>query len=74
MLQYIKGDPNMGISGISPWSLLLIFAILVMLFGTKRLKSLGKDLGGMIQSFQKSIHDDSKLKTQKKTNTKKKSK
>lgn len=50
----------MGISGISPWSLLLIFAILVMLFGTKRLKSLGKDFGEMIQSFQKSMHDDGK--------------
>lgn len=64
----------MGISGISPWSLLLIFAILVMLFGTKRLKSFGKDLGEMIQSFQKSMHDDNKQSTRNKKTTKKKHK
>lgn len=64
----------MGISGISPWSLLLIFAILVMLFGTKRLKSFGKDLGEMIQSFQKSMHDDSKKSSRNKTTTNKKRK
>lgn len=64
----------MGISGISPWSLLLIFAILVMLFGTKRLKSLGKDLGDMIQSFQKSFDGDKKQTPRRKSNIKKKSK
>ena len=48
----------MGISGISPMSLLLIFAILVMLFGTKRLRHLGKDVGMMLKSFQNSMQDE----------------
>jgi sec-independent protein translocase protein TatA len=48
----------MGISGISPMSLLLILAILVMLFGTKRLRHLGKDVGMMLKSFQSSMQDE----------------
>lgn len=48
----------MGISGISPMSLLLILAILVMLFGTKRLRHLGKDVGMMLKSFQNSMQDE----------------
>lgn len=60
----------MGISGISPWSLLLIVVILLLLFGTKRLKSMGKDLGSMIHSFQKSFEDE-KNKPHKRTPKKK---
>lgn len=48
----------MGISGISIWQLLIILAIVVMLFGTKRLRSLGTDLGSAIKGFKKSISDD----------------
>tara|TARA_B100001057_G_scaffold426877_1_gene451287 strand:- start:276 stop:434 length:159 start_codon:yes stop_codon:yes gene_type:complete len=45
-------------AGISIWSLLLIFAIVLLLFGTKRLKNIGSDLGGAIKNFKKSINDD----------------
>ncbi|HHJ19433.1 MAG TPA: twin-arginine translocase TatA/TatE family subunit [Gammaproteobacteria bacterium] len=45
----------MGFGGISPWSLLLILLIVVMLFGTKRLKNMGGDIGGAIKSFKKSM-------------------
>jgi len=38
----------MGFGGISPWSLLLILLIVVMIFGTKRLKNVGGDLGSAI--------------------------
>jgi len=48
----------MGISGISIWQLLIILAIVVMLFGTKRLRSLGTDLGGAIKGFKKSMSDE----------------
>lgn len=48
----------MGISGISIWQLLIILAIVVMLFGTKRLRTLGSDLGSAIKGFKKSISDD----------------
>lgn len=45
----------MGIGGISIWQLLIILLIVVMLFGTKRLKSLGADLGDAIKGFRKSM-------------------
>jgi sec-independent protein translocase protein TatA len=44
--------------GISVWQLLIVLAIVVLLFGTKRLKSLGTDLGGAIKGFKKSISDE----------------
>ena len=47
----------MGISGISIWQLLIILAIVVMLFGTKRLRTLGSDLGSMIKGFKNSMNN-----------------
>ncbi|EED35284.1 putative mttA/Hcf106 family protein [Luminiphilus syltensis NOR5-1B] len=48
----------MGIGGISIWQLLIILAIVVMIFGTSRLKSLGSDLGSAIKGFKNSVNDD----------------
>jgi sec-independent protein translocase protein TatA len=48
----------MGIGGISLWKLLIILLILVMLFGTKRLKGLGSDLGEAIKGLRKSVGND----------------
>ncbi|KAA1189756.1 twin-arginine translocase TatA/TatE family subunit [Pseudohalioglobus sediminis] len=48
----------MGIGGISVWQLLIILAIVVMLFGTKRLRSLGSDLGSAVKGFRKSMSED----------------
>lgn len=48
----------MGLGGISIWQLLIILAIVVMLFGTKRLRSLGTDLGSAIKGFRKSMSDE----------------
>ncbi len=48
----------MGIGGISIWQLLIILAIVVMLFGTKRLRTLGSDLGSAVKGFRKSMSDD----------------
>lgn len=45
----------MGLGGISIWQLLIILAIVVLLFGTKRLRTLGSDLGGAIKGFRKSM-------------------
>lgn len=47
----------MGLGGISIWQLLIILAIVVMVFGTKRLKNLGSDLGETIKGFRKSMSD-----------------
>lgn len=48
----------MGLSGISPWSLLLIFAIALLLFGTERIKTLGSDLGKIVKDFRKALQED----------------
>ena len=48
----------MGIGGIGIWQLLIILVIVFMLFGTKRLRGLGGDLGGAIKGFKKAISDD----------------
>lgn len=48
----------MGLGGISIWQLLIILVIVVLIFGTKRLKSLGGDLGGALKSFRKAMDQD----------------
>ena len=48
----------MGLGGISIWQLLIILAIVIMIFGTKRLKNIGGDLGGAIKGFKQSLADD----------------
>ena len=47
----------MGISGIGIWQLLIILAIVMLLFGSKRLGSLGSDLGTAIKGFRKNVSD-----------------
>lgn len=44
--------------GISIWQLLIVLLIVVMLFGTKRLKNIGGDLGGAIKGFRKAMEED----------------
>nr|WP_220099427.1 twin-arginine translocase TatA/TatE family subunit [Alteromonas lipotrueiana] len=46
--------------GIGIWQLLIVLAIVVLLFGTKRLKSIGSDLGSAIKGFKKEITDEEK--------------
>jgi len=43
--------------GISVWQLLIILAIVLVLFGAKRLKNVGSDLGGAIKGFKKSMRE-----------------
>ena len=45
----------MGLGGISIWQLLIILAIVVMLFGTSRLRNIGSDLGSAINGFRNSM-------------------
>jgi sec-independent protein translocase protein TatA len=52
----------MGLGGISIWQLLIILAIVVMLFGTKRLRNIGSDLGAAIKGFRSSISADEEKK------------
>lgn len=48
----------MGIGGLHIWHLLIIFLICVVIFGTKRLKEIGTDLGGAVKGFRKAMQDD----------------
>lgn len=48
----------MGFGGISLWQLLIILVIVILLFGTKRLKNLGSDLGSAIKGFKSSVSDN----------------
>ncbi|WP_159567056.1 twin-arginine translocase TatA/TatE family subunit [Budvicia diplopodorum] len=45
-------------AGISIWQLLIIVAIVVLLFGTKKLRTLGSDLGASVKGFKKAMGDD----------------
>lgn len=44
--------------GISIWQLAIILLIVALLFGTKRLRGLGSDVGGAISGFRRAMHDD----------------
>jgi len=48
----------MNFGGISPGSLLLILLIIVMLFGTKKLRTIGEDLGYAFKSFKKGLKEE----------------
>ena len=50
----------MGLGGISLWQLLIVLLIVIIIFGTKRLSSLGSDLGGAVKGFRKAMSDSEK--------------
>ncbi|MEJ2575730.1 MAG: Sec-independent protein translocase subunit TatA [Gammaproteobacteria bacterium] len=50
----------MGFGGISIWQLLIILVIVLLLFGTKRLRNLGSDLGNAVKGFKKAVDDGGK--------------
>lgn len=47
----------MGIRGFSISSILLILVIALLLFGTKRLRNIGEDLGAALKSFRKGFQE-----------------
>ncbi len=47
----------MGFGGISVTSLLVILAIVLLLFGTKKLRNIGGDLGGAIRGFKDAMRE-----------------
>lgn len=48
----------MGAWGLGHW--LVVLAIVLLVFGTKRLTSGAKDLGNAVKEFKKGMHDDDK--------------
>jgi len=49
--------------GISVTQLLIVLVIVVVLFGTKRLRNIGGDLGGAIKGFRSAVKDGSEEQT-----------
>ncbi len=50
----------MGLGGISIWQLLIVLVIVALIFGTKKLRGVGGDLGGAVKGFKKALSDDEK--------------
>jgi sec-independent protein translocase protein TatA len=46
--------------GISIWQLAIILIIVMLLFGTKKLRNIGSDLGGAVKGFKKAMSDAEK--------------
>lgn len=46
------------LGGISIWQLLIVLAILILIFGTKKLKNLGSDLGSAVKGFKEAVNKD----------------
>jgi sec-independent protein translocase protein TatA len=45
----------MGLGGISIWQLLIVLVIIVLLFGTSKLRNLGGDIGAALKNFRDSM-------------------
>ena len=48
----------MGLGGISIWQLVIVLAIVLVVFGTKRLKGLGGEVGGAIKGFKQAMNEE----------------
>ncbi|APX91883.1 Sec-independent protein translocase TatA [Halomonas sp. 1513] len=48
------------LGGISIWQLLIVLGIIILVFGTKKLRNVGGDLGGAVKGFKKAMHEDDK--------------
>lgn len=46
--------------GISVWQLLILLAVVILIFGTKKLKNIGGDLGSAIKGFKSAVKDGDK--------------
>ncbi|MDR9826957.1 Sec-independent protein translocase subunit TatA [Vibrio sp. FNV 38] len=49
--------------GISVWQLLIVAVIVVLLFGTKKLRNIGGDLGSAVKGFKNAMSEDEAAKT-----------
>ncbi len=57
--------------GIGAWQLLILLLIVVLVFGTKRLRNIGSDLGGAIKGFRKGMDEDPEASTPEQITTEK---
>ena len=52
--------------GISIWQLLIVLALVVLIFGTKKLRNLGGDVGSAVKSFKSAMKTGDEEQTMKK--------
>jgi len=45
-------------AGLSIWHVIIFAIVVILLFGTSKLKNIGKDVGGAVKDFKKSMRDD----------------
>ncbi|WP_043529341.1 Sec-independent protein translocase subunit TatA [Litchfieldella xinjiangensis] len=50
------------LGGISIWQLLIVLGIIILIFGTKKLRNVGGDLGGAVKGFKKAMSEEEKEK------------
>ena len=43
--------------GLSIWHWLIVLLVVVLIFGTKKLKNMGSDLGGAVKGFKDGVRD-----------------
>ena len=48
----------MGLGGISFWQILIILVVILILFGGKKIRTMGSDLGESLKGFKKAIKDE----------------
>ena len=56
----------MGLGGISFWQILIILVVILILFGGKKIRTMGSDLGEGLKGFKKAIKDEDKSSESKK--------
>ncbi|MCK0768935.1 Sec-independent protein translocase subunit TatA [Chromohalobacter canadensis] len=52
------------LGGISIWQLLIVLGIVILIFGTKKLRNLGSDLGGAVKGFKSAVGEEEQDKKQ----------
>ena len=43
--------------GLSIWHWLIVLLVVVLIFGTKKLRNIGQDLGGAVKGFKEGMRD-----------------
>ena len=51
-------------ANIGPWQLLIILVIVLAIFGTKKLRNMGSDLGGAVKGFRSAMNEADEAKEQ----------
>ncbi|MDW5376348.1 Sec-independent protein translocase subunit TatA [Halomonas sp. HP20-15] len=48
------------LGGISIWQLLIVLGIIILIFGTKKLRNVGTDIGGAVKGFKSAMNEEDK--------------